>query len=42
MANLPDMGVARKIESSEYQPDASGSIFCQDPLKRKLRHVKRG
>jgi hypothetical protein len=28
MANLPDIGVAQKIESSEYQPYASGSIFC--------------
>jgi hypothetical protein len=27
MANLPDIGVARKIESSEYQPYACGSIF---------------
>jgi hypothetical protein len=24
MANLPDIGVARKIQSSEYRPDVSG------------------
>jgi hypothetical protein len=27
MANLPDIGVARKILSSEYQPYACGKIF---------------
>jgi hypothetical protein len=27
MASLPDIGIAQKIESSEYQPYASGSIF---------------
>jgi hypothetical protein len=27
MANLPDIGVARKILSSEYQLYASGKIF---------------
>jgi hypothetical protein len=27
MTNLPDIGVARKISSSEYQPYASGKIF---------------
>jgi hypothetical protein len=27
MANLPDIGVAQKIEFSEYQPYACGSIF---------------
>ncbi len=27
MANLPDLGVARKILSSEYQPYACGKIF---------------
>jgi hypothetical protein len=27
MANLSDIGVARKMDSSEYQPYACGSIF---------------
>jgi hypothetical protein len=27
MANLPDIGVARKILSSKYQPYVSGKIF---------------
>jgi hypothetical protein len=27
MSDLPDIGVARKMDSSEYRPYACGSIF---------------